>query len=50
MFHLKQVGDVSITLAKNRNIKRSVKPGRTDEQIVRYVSFARSSLKQRYTQ
>jgi hypothetical protein len=50
MFHLKQVGDASIALAKNRNIKRSVKPGRTDEKIVRYVSFARSSLEQRYTE
>jgi hypothetical protein len=36
-----QLGDGSIALAKNLNIKGNAKTGRTDEQIVRYVFFAR---------
>ena len=40
-----QLSEGSIALAKYRNIKRNVKPGRTDEQIVLYLFFAGCSLK-----
>ena len=33
MFHLKQVGDASIALAKNRNIKRSVNRGERTRRL-----------------
>jgi hypothetical protein len=41
----KQLGKGSIALAKNMNINRNAKSGRTDEQIVLHVFFADCSLK-----